>query len=362
MRRYLLTLLLSAPGAALAAPCAVPTFDPAPAAVQGGTPRQLRADDPICPKAIRALGHFRRMARAIGREPGEDIHFQIRMSREDNGYHSGRYDMVSLSEGLLRGSTEDEMVLVISHEMGHAKQDHDRVRVWGTQREGHADALGAQILIRAGYDHDLARRGREARLGCSRITAADQGQPNDHPLAAARWQNVVAMTAAHVSMRDGLAAARSFDGRGRSVPWVGIDDVSADGVVRPGALVRRTLTVQAARKLGAPELTVRAPGERVPDGRVVVSDVPVPFSGGRRATVTRPILNPVEYFAAIEHNRAVREAASRLDAFTSPGATAARLTGRLCGIDDLDYRSLTAMLRDGAVATARALRPQERRR
>lgn len=355
MRRLVLALLFSAPGAALAAPCAVPTFDPDPAAVRGRAPRQLDAADPLCPKAIRAYRHYQRMARVIGRRPGEDIHFQIRMSREDNGYHHARYDMVSLSEGLLRGSTEDEMVLVISHEMGHAKQDRDGVRVWGAQREGHADALGAQILLLAGYPHDLGRRGREARLGCGRITAADQGEPDDHPVAAARWQNVVAMTAAHVTMRDGLAAARSFDGRGRAVPWVGISDVSEDGVVRPGALLRRTLEVRAAPRLGAPGTALRGPGQAVPGGRVVVGDVPVPLSGGRRLTVTRPILNRAEYLAAVGHNRAVREAASRLDAFTSPGATSARLAGRFCGLDELDYRSLTRLVRDGAAATARRI-------
>lgn len=337
---------------ASAAPCGVSTFDPD--AVRGNAPRTLDASDAACPKAVRLLGHFNRMARVLGMRPGQDIHFQIKMTGELNAYYLRNYDAVSITVAMLRRHSDDELTLVLAHEMGHAKQSQDGARGSELQLEGHADALAAQILLRAGYPADLGQRGVEGWQFCGRIAAPNQGQPTDHPVAAARWQNVVAMTAAHMTMRDGLSAANAFDGRGRTVPWAPVSVVGSDGVARPGALVRRTLSVRVEPRLGGLEAEMRGPGQAVPRDRVVVSDVPIPFAGGQRMTITRRILNAAQVQGARDFNRAVSAAATRIESYTGVGPTAMNLTARFCG-RPLDYRSLTALLRDASAATARRL-------
>ncbi len=230
--RWLLLGLCVLPSTAFAAPCAVATFDPD--AVRGNAPRTLDASDAACPKAVRLLGHFNRMARAIGRRPGQDIHFQIKMTGELNAYYLNDHNAVSVTVAMLRRHSEDELTLVLAHEMGHAKQDQDGTGGSTLQREGHADALAAQILLIADYPAQLGQRGVEGWQFCGRIAAPNQGRPTDHPVTSARWQNVVAMTAAHVAMRDGVSAANAFDGAGRAVPWVPISAIGPDGVARPG--------------------------------------------------------------------------------------------------------------------------------
>jgi hypothetical protein len=353
MRRLLLTVLLSAPSASFAAPCAVPIIDTQAAA--GRAPRTVEAGSPLCAKALVAYRAYAQL-RVIGRVRDEHAIFQVLLQGENNAYYRQNPNRIMVTEGLLLNSSDEQIRVTVAHELGHAMQQRDGVAgSTRVQREAHADVLAAELLARAGYPLDTARRGRENRHGCAVVTDASRTPGPEYPTPGQRWRNTVAASAAYETIRLGRVEAAAFDGRGsRAVPWPSIGDITPDGVFHAGAHVRRSLEVRAQPRLGLPETSLRAPGQSVPQGRVVVADVPVPLGGGRRVTVTRRILNPREYAAALAHNRAVREAAANLEAFSAGGAAAA-LTGRLCGINELNYRGLVGFARDGAVAAARRL-------
>jgi hypothetical protein len=353
MRRLALVLALSAPAAAFAAPCAVPIIDTQAAA--GRAPRTVQADAPLCRKALIAYRAFTRL-RAVARLRDEHAIFQVLLQPENNAYYRQNPNRIMVTEGLLLASSEEQILVTVAHELGHAMQYRDGVG--GTtrvQREAHADVLAAELLARGGHPLDVARRGRENRHGCAVVTDASRAPGPEYPTPGQRWRNTVAAGAAYETIRLGRVEAAAFDGRRPGgAPWASIRDITPDGVFHAGAHVRRSLEVRAQPRLGFPETALRGPGQAVPAGRVVVADVPVPLGGGRRVTVTRAILNPREYAAALAHNRAVSEAAANLEAF-SAGGTAAALTGRLCGVNDLNYRGLVGFARDGAAAAARRL-------
>lgn len=354
MRRFVLALLFSAPGASFAAPCAAPIIDTQAAA--GRAPRAVEDGSPLCRKALFAFQAYTRL-RVIAGVRDEHAVFQVLLQPENNGYFRQNPNRIMLTEGLLRASSREQILTTVAHELGHAMQLRDGlIRGYSrVQREAHADVLAAELLARAGHPLDTARRGRENRHGCAVVTDAARTPGPEYPTPGQRWRNTVAASAAYETIRRGRVEAAVFDGRGaRSVPWAAISDVTPDGVFHAGAHVRRSLEVRAEPRLGFPETGLRGPGQAVPRGRVVVADVPVPLGGGRRLTVTRRILDPERYASALAHNRAVREAAANLEAF-SGGRAAAALTGRLCGINELNYRGLVGFARDGAVAAARRI-------
>ncbi len=87
--------------------------------------------------------------------------------------------------------------------------------------------------------------------------------------------------------------------------------------------------------------------------RVVVSDVPVPFTD-RRVTVTRRVLNYAQVQGAGYFNRAVAAAAARIESFTGVGPLAMSLTSRFCG-RPLDFLAFSRLLRDASAGAARRL-------
>jgi hypothetical protein len=341
--KMLLAALMLLAGPSFAAPCAV-AYQDDPARFGLRRPHPLQASDPLCAQALQAERDFRRLRDAAGLRP-EQARFTVYEEAQVNAAFDDRTHQLLLNTGLMRETRRMAIVAVMAHELGHAIQARDGVVTRDNRQfEGHADALGAVLLARAGYPPDTGRRAWESISGCRAISypVRPQGTPLTHPMDGERWRNAAAMTAAIAEMRDGRLASAAFQGsRARVLPLPAVGEVTPDGVVRPGAYMRRVLDARVAPRLGPVENRLLRRGEVPPPGRLVVSERPAYVGPGLRFVATRRLLNAAEYLQALAHNRLVQAAAERVERLTRPGLDTLQLTTRMCGAGASRLRSLT---------------------
>lgn len=331
LTRALLALpLLAAPVAARAAEpaCDTPFFvlslDLATLELKEGPGREaLRAHDPACAGARGYRADHRRLLRAAGIGEGELplAVYHLEFFVTPAVYLRGRRAIGLKDASLRNGVPRSEMLVAMAHEIGHAIQERRNER-FHTRRqlEGHADAIGMELLHRAGYPAWTGRRGFENLIGCGAL----QGEPSSggsHPAYRDRWRNAVAATAALRA----LDAARpaSFDGagaRGGYAPEFRPGDVRVDGRVDPSGVLERARrrTRVAARPRAS--FGVGAGLSRPERGRVVLS-VPIPVVPTLLRVdlaVDRRFLSPGEHRRARAARRYLASARARLGALLDP--------------------------------------------
>lgn len=201
--------LLVLAASAAAEPCRVPAVD------GQNNPVALEDVHPTCLAASAQLRRFEKLRAAAGFGPAQLVYYVEVGAAEgdDNGYYWNK--RVAFNDAYLKMYPSPSMVFLatLAHEIGHAVQDRDgdlewrnRAREAGkaeeaasrTRRlEAHADSIGIELLIRAGYPPDVFVKGREARFTCAAIAKpADKnpGVDDTHPDHRHRWLNSLLAT------------------------------------------------------------------------------------------------------------------------------------------------------------------------
>ena len=209
MTAPLAVVLLFSAASAAAAPCRVPAVD------ARDNPVALEDTHPTCLAASAQLTRFEKLRAAAGFGPTE-LGYYVEVGAaegHDNGYYWNK--RVAFNDAYLKlyPSAALPFLATLAHEIGHAVQDRDgdlewrnRARSTGhaaeaasrTRRlEAHADAIGIELLLRAGYPADAFVKGREARFTCEAIAkpaTEKPGEDDTHPDHRHRWLNSLLAT------------------------------------------------------------------------------------------------------------------------------------------------------------------------
>ncbi|MDD5301937.1 MAG: M48 family metalloprotease [Elusimicrobia bacterium] len=247
-------------------------------------PRDLPFDagSSECLLAVSLEPDFSKLRAAAGIEAGS-LDFQVDYDGgEVNAYYTQGF--IRVTRAYLRADLKREARLAtLAHEIGHAVQERDGLLSWmnepinlyfkkrhgglykdrsyesseeykeyqlrSRKREAHADAIGQELLARAGYAPDTFTLGRSSRFGCQSVDEIDEHDPT-HPADAQRYVNA-AMTASAVSSAKAASAAQSIAGylggtrpsADAFTPGTSIRDYDDLGRLKPGRLAASKLSV-----------------------------------------------------------------------------------------------------------------------
>jgi len=249
----------------------------------------LDRGSPTCRAALELVSDFEKVREAAGFAP-EQLIFSIDPDQKKvNAYYGS--GQVSLTSAFLKDESRgrDARVMTIAHEIGHAVQDRDKLIAWkyepkeaharriagakpppsftgspeeeeflarSRRLEAHADAIGHELLQRAGYAHDLFARGEADFFGCDGVERLRETS-SSHPVSPQRFLNTALTSGAAATehARDVLrrqadafgetsaeaplvaAAAESF------VPRARLEDYDGQGRALPGRRVAERLAV-----------------------------------------------------------------------------------------------------------------------
>lgn len=203
-----------------------------------GWPPPLAYDTPECSAALAYLPHLQSLERAAGFTEGR-WRLAVQRAQDDNAYLIPKAGLLIATTEFLRRhpSADDAVLFTLAHELGHGVQEktspyapdpstpeaeQDRA---DRRREAHADALGRDILARAGYDALTAVRGVEAMFGCGAVVSGTPAS-GPHPAARTRWINLLRLgSRAATSALPAVPPREDFDDSGK---LTGPDAPSAD--------------------------------------------------------------------------------------------------------------------------------------
>lgn len=266
-----LLLLLSAPPA----PGADLTLDPEPVPMPAMEPCSVPiinrglgmtlgspASTPTCRSATALLPDFARLRETAGFGP-DDLRFAVDAGeRKANASYLEK--VVTISVPFLKDETMglNARLMAIAHEIGHAVQDRDKLIDWRNEPrtafvqrarnlnpvpafegspeeaefmarsrrlEAHADAIGQELLLAAGYTADVFARGEAEFFGCHGVETLE-GDGRTHPVDAQRYINSNLTGGALANERARAALKNQTDFAGRPAPG---DAVAAAATLKP---------------------------------------------------------------------------------------------------------------------------------
>lgn len=223
----------------------------------------LHNSSPSCRSARDLQPDFDKLVAAAGFRPGDLTLWIDSAGQEVNAvYLPGK---VLLTTAFLKDEVRgrDARVMAIAHEIAHAIQDRDKLIEWrgrpgdegflarSRRIEAHADAIGQELMVRAGYAADAFTSGTGDYFGCqSRQLREDSAT---HPTPAQRFVNnsIIAGTEANSRARAALARhAREFGEASAQAPEppvqpftpsARITDFNDQGQLMPGRRVVESL-------------------------------------------------------------------------------------------------------------------------
>jgi len=296
--RLLALALLSLAVSASADPCETPYVEKA----DGRSRKELTAEHPACVRIAELKADYLRLTRAAELADGE---IPLVITDDPNTFGGTLYRnarVIALPRGMLErpALTRESALAILSHELGH--EVGQRGGSTQAQREGQADAIGAELLHRAGFPPSTARRGWEniSSWDCER-TLKPRDPKSTHPSRVDRVRNAAAAAAvARV-----LGEARFLDDGGRRpsgeyVSAFRLSDVSRAGSVNPQGVLDRA--IRETRVKARPRLAVGPGAQAQAAGRTSLA-VPLPLT--RDLEVEMSISS--RFFSIAEHLRARAE-------------------------------------------------------
>ena len=308
--------------AASAAPCETPYV----AVGNSRSRKELPADHPACGRIAALKADYQRLTRAAGLADGE---IPLVITDDPTAFGGTLYRdarVIALPRGMLErpALSREAALAILSHELGH--EVGQRGGSTQAQREGQADAIGAELLLRAGFPPSTARQGWEniSSWDCER-TLKPRNPKSTHPSRVDRVRNAAAAAAvARV-----LSEARFLDDGGRrpSGEYVSVfrlDDVSPAGSLNPQAALDRA--IRASRVKARPKLAI-GPGAGVPSSGRVRLTVPLPWapSIGVGVTVSSRFFSIREHLRARAERFRLRAAAEQIRRSMGPSEVYRRI-------------------------------------
>lgn len=263
-------LLCALVSAAAALPCAVPLK-----AAPGRPAQPFESSSPAC-LAVKTLTRDFARIRVTAGFTADQLELSVKPDTSTvNAFYVPGGVQMTLAFVNKTDITHEGRLMVIAHEIGHAVQDREGTIAWknepvvefnGTRERGipwlkspehlvylersrkveaHADAIGQELLQRAGYSTDLFGKGSASFFGC-RTLADFERSPRTHPVDAQRYLNTAMTNGALAAERARKAASGRFASSPMPAPFVPaakITDYAADGGVRPGRRAAAVLAV-----------------------------------------------------------------------------------------------------------------------
>ncbi|UPT74104.1 MAG: hypothetical protein M0D55_20175 [Elusimicrobiota bacterium] len=248
----------------------------------------FEAGSPVCVAALALLTDVDKIRRAAGFDE-RSLVFLIHLEDTNNAYYqSGK---LGINSGYLTSELgRPARLSSIAHEAGHAVQDKMGKFAWANapktahesragagpfeespaaaeyyarwrRLEAQADLIGQELLVRAGYDGRLFLAGKENFLGCGTDEGFGSARNDTHPANAQRYVN--AAIAGEVAARnrargeaEGLAGRLGTQSSSPGpmsgapapppqayAPSVSVEELNADGRLKPGRQIARALRV-----------------------------------------------------------------------------------------------------------------------
>jgi len=235
----------------------------------------LNNSSPSCRAARDLQPDFDKLVAAAGFRPGELTLWIDSAIKEVNAiYLPGK---VLLTTAFLKDETRgrDARVMAIAHEIAHAVQDRDKLIEWrgrpgdaeyltrSRKIEAHADAIGQELMVRAGYPADAFTLGTEEYFGCQSQQLREETAT--HPTPAQRFVNnaMVAGTEANARAHAALEVYASQFGQASAqapdlpvqpfTPAARITDYNDQGQLLPGRRIAESLGFGLSRPPPSPD-------------------------------------------------------------------------------------------------------------